>query len=100
MTGKHVEGVPKITAVKAAVPPPCGIGVRKMPVTGTIKDSVFCAFTDFVTVRIGMCMHAGAVPGDSSAIFGYKPKLHRGDDGCDRKEFLKKQLIVEREIPS
>jgi len=77
-----------------------GIGVRKMPVTGTIKDSVFSTFTDFVAVWIGMCMYAGTIPRNSSAILGYKPKLYRGDDGCDRKEFLQEQLIVEREIPS
>ena len=78
MKTEHIKGMAKIKGFFVAVPAPVSIGIREMPATGAVWNTVLFTFADFMPVRGGMGMDAGAVAGKRDTVLGDKPILKGG----------------------
>ena len=98
MRAEHVKGMPEIIDFLFTVPSPVGIRVREMAFTGTAWGAVFPALTDFMPIRGGMGMDAGAVTGKGKAALGDEAVFHGGQDGGKAEKALEPLLEMEREF--
>lgn len=54
VAGQHVESMAIVVHVKVTVPSPGCVRIRKMAWTRTVRDTIFSADTNFMSVRVGM----------------------------------------------
>lgn len=66
-------GVAEIKDLFLAVPAPVSIGIREMAPAGAVPCSFLPTIADFMPVRGGMGMDAGAITGKGNAVRGEKP---------------------------
>lgn len=87
--------MPEIKDFLVAVPAPVSIGVGEMAFAGAVEDSGLQAFTNLVSIRVGMGMDTGAVAGKSDAVIWNKPFLQGRDEGSETEKLLEPFFIME-----